>query len=296
MRRMGFFGILGWIIGVWALPALGSTQAYYRFEGTGTAASLTDSSANGNTATTVSSPVYSSSVATSPIPQTGQTNTSALLLAHASNQYATAPDSSSLDFSPTQAITIEGWVKLNTLATGTGSGQPRAYVVLKKVIPSADTTLNYSFIAQDADLTGTNIGPHTDTSGNQLAFEYGSSGVTETITSSLSITDKNWHFISIAFDPTSGNVRFTDDAATDAFTISSLPTPVGFVSNQSLLIGGHVNSANVLDYTTDGSIDELRISSGFLATNQLLNAPEPSALGVICLGSIALLHRRRVAR
>jgi hypothetical protein len=117
--------------------------------------------------------------------------------------------------------------------------------------------------------------------------------VSETVTSSLSITDKNWHFISVAFDPTTGNFRFTDDASTDTFTVSSLPAPSAPVSNQSLLIGGHINSTGTLDFTTDGSIDELRISSGFLAANQLLNAPEPSALGILALASLALLRRRQ---
>jgi hypothetical protein len=81
-----------------------------------------------------------------------------------------------------------------------------------------------------------------------------------------------------------GNTETISDTYADTFA----PT-----ASQNLYIGAHVTASGFPDSAFSGNIDELRISSGALAANQLLNAPEPSSLALFAVGAISLLRRRR---
>lgn len=81
------------------IAAASNLKAYYRFESV-----LTDTTANANNLTGVNSPTYATGMFGNGVD-----------LELSSSQYATAPDSSSLDF--TTSVSISAWIKPESLAT-----------------------------------------------------------------------------------------------------------------------------------------------------------------------------------
>ena len=69
---------------------------------------------------------------------------------------------------------------------------------MKKPLPSADSELDYGFLVQ----AGT-----AGTSGRELAFLY----ATTTIVSSLEVNDLDWHFVSLAYNLETKELRFGID-------------------------------------------------------------------------------------
>jgi choline-sulfatase len=179
----------------------------------------------------------------------GETNAFSLVFNKEDGRYLEVADRRELDFG-NEPFTIEAWVKLETLPTSTYS----VPVVMKKVLPSGDNTLDYLFLA--------GAGIHGG-AGNfdKLAIHLGV-GV---VVSSLAIPDLDWHFISVAVDPVSNTVRFTLDDQVD--TQSS---PLTGTSNSGpLIVGAHFNSNGLLDFAFDGLMDELSLTVGFHALHEL---------------------------
>ena len=252
------------------------TMLYLRFDNDGKTAgqavgtdSVLDETANDNdgaaSGTSGATAVYTSDVFGSSVPLTGSPNGLALDFERDNKQILTVADDDSLDFGPTDAFTLEAWVKLETLASEVDGYDKRQYVMHKKSSTGVgDDAVNYSLLASN--------------DGGTLKMQLGN-GVDSNaqIDSSLRITDKNWHYISAAFDPVTDVIRFMLDDQIETKTGITF-TPAG--NDGELTIGGHYNNSGSLEaWTFDGMIDEIRISSGFLAGDDLLiNAvPEPSS-------------------
>ena len=182
----------------------------------------------------------------------GEDNTLSLDLEQDLQHFVEIPDSRELDFANTP-FTIEAWVKLETLPSGDNipSAMP---LVMKKVIGSNDSELDYLFLAAAGNYGNA-------TTFDRLAIHLGSG----LIISSLSIPDTEWHHISVALDPVNDTVRFTLDDQVDTQTT----TLAGGANNGPLIIGSHYNSAGNIDSSFDGCIDELSIIDGFLSLAEI---------------------------
>ena len=275
------------------------TMLYLRFDNDGKTAgqvvgtdSVLDETANDNdgtaSGTSGATAVYTSDVFGSFVPLTGSPNGLALDFERDNKQILTVADDDSLDFGPTDAFTLEAWVKLETLASDvTESNYRRQYVMHKKSSAGlSDNAVNYALLAASE-------------AGSGLRLQLGNGTANTYVGSSLGITDYDWHYISVAFDPVNDVVRFVLDDATQ--TINGI-TFAPAANDGELTIGGHYPSSGTLeDWTFDGMIDEIRISSGFLAEDDLLvNAvPEPSSWALTAIGLLGLaagaMQRRRWA-
>jgi arylsulfatase A-like enzyme len=182
----------------------------------------------------------------------GEPNTRSLRLEADQQQHVLVDDAPTLDFG-SNPFTIEAWVKLASLPAGPDPASTMP-VAMKKVIGSADSSLDYLFLAAAGHYGGA-------TSYRNLALHLGGTP----IISSLAIPDTGWHHISVAYDPVEGVVRFTLDQQADTRRAGAAGT-----SNAGpLVIGAHFNSSGVIDSSFDGLIDELSITDGFLAVSEL---------------------------
>ena len=197
-------------------------------------------------------PMFSSNVPNPTDYVFGETNSRSLDFERDRQDYVQVTNGTGLNFGDAP-FTIEAWVKFETLPTtnDAASTQP---VVTKKLNTSADSTLDYLFLAAAGSYGSA-------TTYNRLALHLGST----LIVSSLSIQDTAWHYISVALDPVSDTVRFTLDKQTDIQTT----TATGTVNDGPVVVGGHFNSSGVIDRSFDGLIDELSITDGFLALSEL---------------------------
>lgn len=226
---------------------------------------LVDATANGNDGASSGSPVYSNDVALSLIPGTGAANGLSLDLERSNTQYNTVPDSDSLDLAAGGAITIEAWVRLETVANG--AGVERQYLVFKKSGATADSLVNYGFLVNSSGSYGAG-------SNNGLTFLVGDGSAFQAVHSTLTVTDTDWHFVAVRFDDATDTVRFTVDGMHEDITgVTTVPAANGL----DLLVGAHTNSSGVIDASFDGKIDELRISNAWLTDDQLLTeTPAPA--------------------
>ncbi|MDF7802000.1 sulfatase-like hydrolase/transferase [Pontiellaceae bacterium B1224] len=218
-----------------------------RFENT-----LADRFPFGNDGTAPNEASYSSDVPNNADYVVGETNTWSLDLEQDLQQYVEVPDGSGLSFGAAP-YTIEAWVKLETLPSADNQASVMP-VVQKKVIGAADSELDYMFLAA--------AGSFGDAATySNLALRVGST----IITSTLAIPDTEWHYISVALDPVSDTVRFMLDDQIDEQSTAG----TGTANTGPLVIGAHLNSASAVDSSFDGLIDELSITDGFLALEEL---------------------------
>lgn len=270
-----------------AATILPSTVAYWRFEDD-LSDGAEDESPNANDATAVG-PTPSSSVFGSPVPHNGEPNIQSLRLDNGDDadpalHYLELPDNpnGSLDIA-TGSFTIEAWVRLDTF----GAVPSREYLVHKKSTGNVDGAASFTFYAR----AGTIGGPGGSVDSPKLMLELHDTGhaALGRIYSDLELPDFDWHFISVALDATTDDVRFTlDHESPDVKSAAGITRKD---NDQSLFIGAH--AAPMIDDPPnqgfDGHIDELRISNEFLPVSQLLNAPEPSAVIMLAIGWLAIL-------
>ncbi len=291
-------------IGVFAASSLTGARAatvlYHRYDGDAgasdgvTATAISDSSgAPLNPSSSITgTPTYSSNVFGTPIPQTGASNALSLDLERSATDYYSVADAASLDFAGGSAFTIEGWVRLETLANTDGT--TRQMLALKKSGSNSDNALNYGFMVQRGTNGAGTSGITTGSDANSLGLLLGNGTSWSGYYSTLKITDTNWHYVSVRFDDTTNTATFNLDGASQ--TLSGTVTQSIAANSLDLTVGAHMNSSGVIDFSFDGRIDELRISNTFLADNELLNAvPEPSAAALLGLGLLGFLARRRRA-
>ena len=235
--------------------------AYWRFEeGGGTTAS--DSTANGLDGTLTAGPTRVVDVPVATVPRTGAANTQALDLGWqnpSSSGYVVVPDPMGRFSVADDSFTLEGWIRLSEVST-TGSVDERQWLFMKKPAGGADTQLEFALLAQAGNLGG---------SGRELQFRYGDGTSVQGITSSLSISDNDWHFVSVAYDHRLKLLRFGLDGAYDLhnFEKPSLAGP------GRLTIGAHENTSGVQNQFLRGWIDEIRFSRTYLPIELLLDAP-----------------------
>ncbi len=197
-------------------------------------------------------PVYSTDV---PGPMdfvVGKTNAFSLDFERDRQNYVEIADSRELSFG-NEPFTIGAWVRFETMPDGTNLTS-RFPVAQKKIIGAGDADLDYLFLAAAGDYGGA-------TTYDRLALKRG----LPTTISGLSVPDTNWHHVSVAFDPVTDAVRFTMDDQVDTKTTAR----TGTKSDGPLIIGAHFNSAGVMDSAFDGLIDELSITVGSLAPEEL---------------------------
>jgi arylsulfatase A-like enzyme len=239
-----------------------------RFENT-----LTDRFPFGNDGTAPNGSSYSGDVPNSTDFVVGETNTWSLDLEQDLQQYIEIPDGSGLSFGAAP-FTIEAWVKLETLpiSDNLASVMP---VVQKKVIGAADSDLDYMFLA-----TAGSFGENSSYS--NIAVRLGST----IIVSSLSIPDTEWHYIGVALDPVSDTVRFILDDQID----EQSTTATGTSNSGPLVIGAHLDASGSVDSSFDGLIDELSITDGFLALEELQpleRIPEPTPFSLQSISMVS---------
>lgn len=260
------------------------TALHLRFEGGvdgELAGDLPDESADvDNPGEGVNGPTYAAATFGAEVPGTGEANTLALHLQGAANQYVEIPHHPILSFGHT-AFTIEGWVRLDTLAQGL-TGSDRKYLVLKKTEGQGDGFTSYAFLVQSGAtaLAGNRFGKQDGMTGHELALAFGNPEATTDVmfflVSYLEITDDQWHYVAVAFDPEADQARFHLDDQVDVIPYDD-PRPLApahFENRAPLTIGAHLDSLGGVDNTLDGHIDELRISRGVVPEDQLLDGDE----------------------
>ncbi|MDF7806469.1 sulfatase-like hydrolase/transferase [Pontiellaceae bacterium B12219] len=233
---------------------------------------LTDRFLFGNDGTAPNEASYSSDVPNAADYVTGGTNQWSLDLEQDLQQYIEVPNGSGLSFGAAP-YTIEAWVKLETLpySDTLGSTMP---VVQKKVLGAEDSALDYMFLAA-AGTFG------SSTTYSNMAMRLGSS----IIVSTLAIPDTEWHYISVALDPVSDTIRFMLDDQVDEQSTAA----TGTANTGPLVIGAHFNSSSAVDSSFDGLIDELSITDGFLALEELQPLEKIPAPGPFQMQSLSVV-------
>jgi hypothetical protein len=251
------------------LPPFDYGEAYWRFS---TLASniVEDEGSNNLDGTTNGRPYLSTDIPANPVPQNGFANTQSLNLnwgSITSVGYFTAPYDSALSMG-NQSFTLEAWVKLDYLS-GTGSADERQWLFMKKGNSASDNLIDYALLAQRGLYNiSTNYGKSSGITGREPMLLFGTGSATWSITSHLEITDTDWHFLSVTFDP-AGSARFGIDNTfqTETFTNGAHTT-----NTATLKVGVHTNASGTFNQGLRGSIDEMRISRGVRTLSELLNA------------------------
>lgn len=197
----------------------------------------------------------------------GDTNALAIDFERDNQHHILIPGADALSFGA-KPFTIEAWVKLETLPTGNNAASTSP-IVTKRATGTTDSNIDYMFLATSGVYGGT-------ANFNKLALVLGGA----TVTSSLSINDTGWHYVSVAFNPNTQTVRFVLDDTTETKTT----TATGVANSGPLLIGAHFNGSGMVDYAFDGLIDEVSVASGFFAANELQplqDTPVPGPFAIV---------------
>jgi MYXO-CTERM domain-containing protein len=245
------------------------------------AGNLPDDSADvDNPGAGINDPTYAAATFGAEVPGTGEPNALALHLDGDANHYVEVPHHPILSFGHT-AFTIEGWVRLDTLAAGL-TGFDRKYLVLKKTEGQGDGFTSYAFLVQSgaAALSDNRFGKQDGMTGHELALAFGNPEATTDVMffliSHLEITDDQWHYVAVAFDPEADEARFHLDDQVDVVEYDD-PRPLApahFENRAPLTLGAHLDANGGVDNTLDGHVDEIRISRGVVPQEQLLNGDE----------------------
>ena len=235
-----------------------SETLHWRFEeGGGT--TVADASTAGADGFLNSVPLWSSSVAVSPVPQSAFANGRSLDLnwqSTATAGFVTIPETG--DLSPGEgSFTLEAWVRLDSVSD-TSSADQRQYLFQKKPVASSDTQTDYAFMIQAGNFGFT---------GRELAFNFGDGFSINRVLSSFEIADLDWHFVSLAYDADNDEVRFGLDGAYE--TLAAAKPPLG--NSGPLLIGAHENASGAFNQFLRGSVDEARLTKRFLEPAELLD-------------------------
>ncbi|WFB34980.1 hypothetical protein P3T73_12505 [Kiritimatiellota bacterium B12222] len=263
--------------------ATASTLVYYRM-GDDTSF-VTDSSGNGNDFTafnavqTVIPATGDGSAFSSPIPQTGDSNSSMASFDGTQNMAAADP------FGSLTSFTAEAYINLNSYS---GSTQ---YVMSQWTTASNQRSWGIGVAASGG--TGS-------ASGNELYLLMGEGvGGSSVIPLGLTVTSGTDYYIAVGYDGTTGtnDIHFTYQNLSTAGSLVSSTISSGIstgINNSSATfrVGAYGSSAGSF---WNGEIDEVRVSDTILNQNELLAViPEPSSLALVVLfGGLFVVGIRR---
>jgi len=248
------------------LPAGSGTVAYYRFEGTaGTAAtgtgSIVDSSGNGLNGTPSNGPVYSSSVASNPVPVNGDPNATSLSF-NGNNQAVYIPDNP--DFQITQSLTLEAYIY--ALPTAGGQGQ---------IIFRGDDRGGYDPYFLTRGLRGNNIVSFAVTNAANQSAEV-----------DATIPLSQWVHVAGTLDDATGQMRIYVNGVLVSSTVTTI-RPFAILTSAEPGLGIGNLQAPTLNEPFDGMIDEARISNVALTPSQFLDAPQRPSGASMTVGSFS---------
>jgi hypothetical protein len=176
--------------------------------------------------------------------------------------YATFSNNVAYNLSENSDYTIEIMVKVNAASP---DGDPTNWIINKDYANSS----NHGWGLGWNDSTGKAF---VNISGTQ-------------VDSTSAINDGQWHSIVVTHAANSATYTLYIDRAAQA----TLSTGLGAVSNGNLLLGtGYGWQTPRCFY---GDLDEFRITTAVLSTSQFV--PEPATLGLLGLGLMGLLRRKR---
>jgi hypothetical protein len=252
-------------------------QAYWRFEqGGGVVVDAGPFGLDG----VASGTAPSADVPIEIVPQTGSVNT---LAVEFFNGAIVVEDADGRLSFPDGAFTIEAWVRLDA---GFGGGFPaRQMLVQKKPLDAGDGQLEFAAYLNTgglADAIDEIYGRTEDFTGRELALRFGNggsgSGGSWAAISNLELGSNTWQFVSYAFDPFAGTIRFGIDGAFETIAVGPRPRLVG---DGPVVIGAHTNASGGFNQFLDGRLDELRITGAALDVKRLLDDPR----GLDCNGN-----------
>lgn len=256
---LGVLGIL--MMGGGVFDASAATLVYWQFESGNFTA---DSSGNGHT--------LANSGATSALDSADNAPGAGSAVFNGSSIMNTVD---TLDLTPYSQLTIE-WFMKPTMTSST-----QAAIVWE----------DSNFFNSGALAGFINLEPNSVSVDHDEGSEYG--GVTGPVPDGT--VSGTWHHYAMEVDSTdvtsAGIKLYIDGVATGSFSVSGSVTAAAFL-NDTFFIGAR--GGLIAPYI--GSIDEFRISDGFLAPSQFLNAvPEPSSVVLLTLGCgfILLVLRRK---
>ena len=270
-----------------------ATIGYYRFE---EASGLpVNSEGPGNDANHMFGSFRTGDVPVNPVPQNGFANTQSLTPGGGSGgRGVRVGDPSDVFFFGDSDFTIEGWVQLSSLS----SGSSRQYYLQNKPLAADGRFMDYSVLVQGGDTQGfvdDNYGKLSGLTGREivLVLGKGNSGTDGTwaITSNFEITDSAWHHFSVAYDTGNDQVRFTLDDQAEWLAFDQRPRGGSSTNGGPLLLGSHTNASGTYNQWVEGQMDEVRISSGVVPLGDLLNVPEPASLALLVFGGLFVRRR-----
>jgi hypothetical protein len=171
------------------------------------------------------------------------------------------------------SISLEAWVRLNQLSD-TSSASERQTLVQKKGLDAPGTSMDYMFLVQAGNAPITfdqTYGKPGDTvGGRELAAVFGDGDDSWCVTSNLKIRDLEWHHVSFSVDinDEQNTIRFAVDGVYEIIEFN--PTPA--TNDGPLLIGAHTNVSGNYNQRLRGFVDELRVLSGVVDENLLLDS------------------------
>jgi len=260
-----------------------ATVGYWRMDN---AANLgLDSGPNGLNLTNPNGVVATASPFPNPVPQTGQANLLSGDFERDNEQFLFVADSAAFTF---QDFTIEGFVRVESYTPGTN-----VQTIASQLRDSGNDR------AWRLALAGTGSSTFSD---GQLLMQISSTGVgltniaETTLDFTLDLSTDYYFAAAVDFTGTNTEVTFylqdlTNGGALQVATVSNAITSM-HDSSANFAIGANYNASS--EDWFDGLIDEVRLSNEVLAQESLLiSVPEPAAGGLLALGALGLLARRR---
>jgi hypothetical protein len=251
---------------------------YWRFEGSDRS-TLVDSGPHGLDGTQNPRPSRSSDVPVASIPLSQAGNAQALDLGWVdanTGGFFLVPDEDLLLSMWDTDFTVEAWVRLDSLSD-TSDGTQRQVLLQKKRDSDPDQNQEYMILVQRGTLEPSpNYGKQEGFTGRELLIVFGSGSALWGVTSNLELDDNAWHFISVAVDVAGQQIRFGID---DSFETIDFEDNGRVINDGPLRVGSHQGSDGSPNHFLRGAIDELRISHGVLAPEDLLSASMPDCNG-----------------
>ncbi len=278
-----------------AVPVL-----WLRFDGDGPATgepagTVLDSAADlVSAAEAFGEPLYDDDVFGDEVPASGEPNAQCLRLDGSGAQHVSVPHHPALSLA-LASFTLEAWVRLDGLASGTEDGD-RQWLAIKKELDADDSRLNYGVLAQAGSAVHrpSVYGKTEAHTGRELALLFGNSNASVegvwAVVSTLEIDDLDWHHLSVTHDAPAAMVRFELDGEVHEVGIESH----GFLEvTGPLTVGARPTEAGDAAEGLHGAVDELRFSRGVVPLDELLSAsavpaPADPPTYVLDLGEVEL--------